>query len=220
MSPAYPAHLPPAPGFSYLSTFQQAVQERCLLRATDQPVRYDPDGLIEASLVCIPGSTQLLDYSINLLGTFQIADGAWRADHATWRPGQPVQPPANAACRVPYHWYAVPISRLHGAQIPCAEAGVGGESIRCFVCHDPTHANYWHFAVRFADQNGMSLQVLKAGGLLTGGGIKRIIGNLRAWMRECIGSPAQLVAIKSGPSASGIVPLSCCQHILPDSCPA
>lgn len=215
MSPAYPTHLPPAPGFHYLSTSQQAAQERYLLRATDKPVAYDPDGLIEASLVSIPGTSQLLDYSINLLGTFQIADGAWRADHLSWRPGQPVQPPANVSCRTPYDWFAVAIARLHGEQIVCAEAGISGKSIQCFVCHDPTHANYWHFVVRFADQNGANLQALKAGSTLTGGGIKRIIGNLRAWMRERIGTQAQPTMT----NAANAIPLACCQHTCPDACP-
>lgn len=216
MLSAYPAYLPPAPAFQYLSTVQQMAQERYLLRATDRPVTYDSDGLIEASLVCIPGSTQLLDYSINLLGTFQIADGAWRADHVAWKPAHPIQPPVNIVHRIPYGWYAVAIATLHGEQIACTEAGISGALIQCFVCHDPTHANYWHFVVRFADQDGTNIRTLKADNRLTGGAIKRIIGNLRAWMRERIGPPTQQGAIAS---ASSLIPLICCQHAQPDNCP-
>lgn len=217
MSPAYPAHLPPDPSFHYLSTAQQAAQERYLLRATDGPVVFDPNGLIEANLVCIPGSTQLLDYSVNLLGTFQIADGAWRAEHTPWQPRQPIQPPGQLAYRSPYGWYAVAVALLHGEQIKCEEQGIGGKLVQCFVCHDPTHANYWHFVIRFADQNGISLQALKADNQLTGGGIKRIIGNLRAWMRERIGRQIQPLSVDA---FSGMIPLACCQYAQPDTCPS
>ena len=160
MNPAhpYPPHLPPQPGFQYLSTAELAGQGRYLQRALVKSLTYDPgDGLISADLVCIPGSIQLLDYSVNVLGTFQVADGVWRADHCPWQPGVALQNPANASHYHPYDWYTVLISLLHGQPIVCA--AVGGTAI-CCVCHDPTHPNYWHFVIRFADAAGTNVQAL------------------------------------------------------------
>lgn len=213
MSPAtiYPAHLPPQPGFHYLSTAEMADQGRYLHRALDKPLTHDPgDGLISADLVCIPGSKQLLDYSVNVLGTFEIADGAWKARHQPWQPGETVQNPADIGQRSPYDWYGVLLSHLHGQSIVCL--AVGDEMVvRCCVCHDPTHANYWHFAIRFANESGTSVQKLD----LSNSKIKKMIADLRAWFRSMVGRQSQQLAF----DALGPVPFACCQHRQPNPCP-
>lgn len=205
----YPSHLPPDSAFYYLSVAQQAEQSRCILRTTKDPITYDDAGLIAADLVQIPGSKQLLDYSVNLLGTFQLADRAWRTDHLSWQPGQSVQTPTGVQYNGSTDWYAVVIAKLHGQQVLCA--AVPGGTLQCYVCHDPTHANYWHFVIRFADTSGTNLKSLA----LSGSAIKKIMADLRAWMRQIIGlQPQQLVYCADVP-----IPLSCCQYVSPDSCP-
>lgn len=208
-SAQYPAHLPPNLALRYISVAQQVAQSRYVVRTTKDAITYDTDGLITASLVMIPGSKQLLDYSVNLLGTFQLIDRAWRTDHLTWQPGQPVQPPTSVQYNELTDWYALTISRLHQQWITCA--AVPGGTLQCYVCHDPTHANYWHFVIRFADEKGINVKSLA----LTNGPIKRMMADLRAWMREMIGRHPQLL------TEAAIIPIrpAYCRHIQPDYCP-
>lgn len=203
----YPAHLSPQLGFSYLSVAQLTTQERYLLRAVEGELIYDEGGYLDASCICNPRE-RLLDLSVNVLGTFTPTDGRWRVSpHQSWQPGQVVQMPTTVSHWQPYDWYAVAIDRLHQQPTTCM---TNGQVVHCYVCHDPTHANYWHFVVRFAVEQGGNIARLP----LTKGAKRLLLGDIRSWLRQLIGRQPQPLC---SPSTS--IPLHCCQHQWPDNCP-
>lgn len=212
MSPAviYPSYLLPQPVQAYLSVAEMVEQGRYLLRAIPALLVYDiQDRYVAPELVYPSGSDQLLDYSVNLLGTLQPIDGVWRVPQVGWQPGQIVHPPVLPGQWQPYDWYAVPVSRLR--QQPTGHH-IAGEAIQCNICHNPTTANYWHCVMRFSNAQGLNIKVLG----LSKNGLKRSLADIRSWLRGVIGfQPQQL------PSGIAIapVPLTCCQYAQPDSCP-
>ncbi len=215
MSPVinYPPYLQPQAAFQHLSVAQLVVQGRYLLRGLNRPLVYDQGGLIAVDCVCNPRE-RMLDLSVNLLGTFSVADGVWRVTASPpWQPGQTVQPPAvgQISSWQPYDWYTVAIGRIH--QQPTSILA-SNQQLYCHVCHDPTHANYWHLVIGFATAQGQNV----AGFPLSSGEKKRMLGDLRAWLRQCIGLNPQPQILPTG-NASNVIPLPYCQHIQPDVCP-
>jgi len=156
----YPDHLLPKVGYRLIE-WRKELCEHYVLRSAPSADLIDPDtGMVRARFVNDNSREQLLDYSTNLLGIFRPNDAAveWERNErkpyytSTWTKAEIVEPPKSSDFYIRedlgYFFYA--IDTLHQYPQPINIARIQPHTqAKCYVCHTPVRANFWHFSVRW-----------------------------------------------------------------------
>lgn len=149
-----------------------------LIRRLDHPAVTDAAGMIDEKSFKFPQGDHLVrHFSVSLLGTYEVYDACWkiinkgeRAEvlHGAWVPGVPgiCPSPDDATLAGDNEWgfFWLPIASLHGQRFQ-----VGNAIYSCQVVHQPTHCNFWHFELRFFDEQGKDAKEDKYPGKIASG---------------------------------------------------
>jgi|GEM_PF-3759267 len=184
----YPGRLVPKTNYLALDC-EPFVSEGYILRCLKKPAEFDPAGMITEKCFTFPQKAHwITHFSVSLLGNYQPTDSAWqfalhpdgpryREFDLEWNPGRAGLKPTNTEATIPAEWgyFYMPINQLHGASF-----SVGAETYTCYIVHQPTNRNYWHFELRFTDKEGNDLKDLYKAKALTEGKIRGIVTGIRA----------------------------------------
>ncbi len=134
-----------------------------LVRHTDNKDLKDPEtDLLKLDYIVIY-TDHLRDFSTNLLGIFTAEDCHWKIDKArmgayfgtAWHEGQTVEAPLPEECEqvADRGAFYIPIKGCAGKKVPA----LGSEAVItiCDVLHTPIRCNFWHFSLRWKDENGV-----------------------------------------------------------------
>jgi hypothetical protein len=155
----YPDHLLPKMDYRLIE-WRKELCEYYVLRAAPSADLIDPDtGMVRARFVNDNSREHLLDYSTNLIGIFSPKDVAieWERNDrkhyytSTWAIAEIVEPPSSSdfSIREDFGYFFYAIGTLHQYPQPINVARVPHTQAKCYVCHTPVRANFWHFSVRW-----------------------------------------------------------------------
>lgn len=159
----YPGRLIPRLCFKHIQTDLSAY---FLCRAVSDKALLTPvNGMFSEEMICSVNK-ELFDYSTNLLGVFLPEDtkivligddkklfySYWDFEEEVTIPvfGKDFEVAENRIC------FFFPIASLHQKIcIPMPSTpNSQGDKLTANVIHTPTRSNYWHFSIRWEDQNG------------------------------------------------------------------
>lgn len=161
----YPNHLLPKTSYK-LITWSHSLNECYLLRHTpDQNLIDDDTGMLRTDYI-VPetSSSPLKDFSTNLLGTFLLEDRFWVINGPRkayffdlWVEGEavtnPIYPTDFNEDRNKGAFF-LRIGDIVDQTILYNKAETSGIPAVCRVKHTPTRSNFWHFSVRWSNDEG------------------------------------------------------------------
>jgi hypothetical protein len=180
----YPPHLLPRQHFKIIP-FEAWMNACFLLHHTKDRDLFDPETALLKLDYIVLNTDHLKDFSTNLLGTFRYEDCYWSVNKErmdaffgeNWLEGEAVECPSPDDCG--YHEergaFYLSIERFAGKEV----RSTGDDEITtiCDVLHTPIRCNYWHFSLRWKDENGDYFQDLRP---------KRIRIFFKMWVKRFI----------------------------------
>lgn len=160
----YPDRLLPRPNYRLISDVE-ALNSFFLQRSTIDLDIIDPvTNTIKPTYVSSP-TEHLHDLSTNLIGVFIPEDRFWRIigenkeyfTREPWPVGEAAKAPSypNDFERVT-NLGAIyfPVNKLNGLSIPYNKGAKDGFTAICRILHTPVRSNFWHFSLRWFNEEG------------------------------------------------------------------
>ena len=146
------------------------LSDRCLLRKIAESLMPDdPDDIPSADAIGLETASDCFDYSTNLPGVYQIEHnklsliGDNRKYFRTyWKSGDVIEPvfekdfnnKDDCGC------FYLPIKHIQNIKHPFNRGPKTNEEVaEAVVIHTPTNSNFWHFSIRWKDENGDEISV-------------------------------------------------------------
>ena len=186
----YPGHLVPRSNYLALDCGPFVPQGR-VLRCLKKPAEFDPTGMITEKCFAFPQTADWIrGFSISLLGNFKVVDATWQFSlkedgervkqfDSPWVPGErglrPTVRETENVDSLNWGYFWLPLSKVHEKDFE-----VGADTYNCYVVHQPTKRNYWHFELHFKNANGDFLHDLYKAKTLKDGKIRGIVTGIRA----------------------------------------
>lgn len=153
----YPIRLLPQPHFTLINFEAVSRLELVSIHHTETTDIWDENNALKAREVSFNGVTDYIhDYSVNLLGEFQINDIGWKwSKHSQcinpWHPGELVTTPAcPGEVELVNNRGAFFLSIPDCYEIPFKVVTPNGiDEAICYVLHTPTCGNFWHCSLRW-----------------------------------------------------------------------
>lgn len=162
----YPQHLLPKSNYKLIE-WAEWLKDCYLLRHTPDANLIDPDTEMLRLDYIVPehGTSQMKDFSTNLMGIFMIEDcflkieGERKAYYAfeLWTPGEQVDEPIfgqDFQRDENRGMFFLRVGDIVGQEVPYIIGGKDSYTAVCKVKHTPQRANFWHFSVRWLNQEG------------------------------------------------------------------
>ena len=162
----YPQHLLPKPNFKPIE-WATWLENYYLVRHTPDRDLKDPEtGLLRLDYI-IPehGTSQMKDFSTNLLGTFSKEDCFWKIEghrkayylFELWLPGEEVAAPVwqeDFERDENRGMFFLRIGDIVEQEVPYTIGGKDNFTAVCKLKHTPNRANFWHFSIRWFNHEG------------------------------------------------------------------
>ena len=186
----YLSHLLPLEEYKVI---EDSPKGNCLIRYTEDKDIVDEAGQIKSSHVCTP-RTNCENLSVSLFGIFREEDIVYHVvgDKRTffqeeWTTGQSISPPDSSDYeeRKERGFFYLKIDDIHNHPI-VYERNNEQHKLICSVVHCPTNCNFWHFEVRWRNEEGLIR-------MQSGNWKKRVLNKVRNIVSEFgqIGSPSK-----------------------------
>ena len=158
---SYPQRIIPHPNYKIIT---KDLSDYYLIRHTNSKEFINPltnKPLIET--ICSPRE-QIQDLSTSLLGVFGTDDSKVRIEGENsnyyfeeWRPGESVNTPrvgSDFSIDINRGYFFLTIGEIEGESVDYSKGGIEGFKAFCRVIHTPVKWNYWHFSVRWINEEG------------------------------------------------------------------
>ncbi len=160
----YPDRLLPRPNYCLFSDIE-ALDSFFLQRSTPDADIIDPiTNTIKPRYISFQ-TGHLHDLSTNLIGIFLPEDRFWRLigenkeyfTRELWPVGEVIETPSypdDFEHTDTLGAIYLPINKLNGLSIPYNKGGQDGFTAICRVLHTPVRSNFWHFSLRWFNEEG------------------------------------------------------------------
>lgn len=185
----YPQHLIPPQHFKIMR-YDAWMGNHYLVRHTDDKDLKDPEtDLLKLDYIVVV-TDHLRDFSTNILGVFMVEDCHWKIKKermdayfsAEWKEGEIVEAPLpdDFEYLAERGAFYIPIRSCAGKRVEAS----GSEPVIaiCDVMHTPIRCNFWHFSLRWKDENGIYFDELRP---------NSVKNFFRSWVRRFIQSHAE-----------------------------
>jgi hypothetical protein len=162
----YPQHLLPQSHYRLIE-WAAWLEDNYLVRHTPDTNLIDTDTEMLRLDYIVPehGTSQMKDFSTNLLGTFTKEDCLWKMEGDSkayylfelWSPGEVVKEPVwqqDFQRDESRGMFFLRIGDIIDQEVPYTIGGKDNFTAVCKVKHTPNRANFWHFSVRWFNQDG------------------------------------------------------------------
>ena len=162
----YPTHLLPKANYKFIE-WAAWLEDCYLVRHTPDTDLKDPDTEKLRLDYIVPqhGTSQMRDFSTNLLGTFTKEDCFWKIEgdrksyylFDLWSTGEAVVAPVwgkDFQKDESRGMFFLKIGDIVEQVVPYQIGGKDDFTAVCKVKHTPNRSNFWHFSVRWFNQDG------------------------------------------------------------------